>query len=67
MPHSTTPFYSFSSSFSAVLLRYMGNEFNPSIGATIGMDFSLKIVDLENGKVVKAQIWDTGGAPDHLW
>jgi hypothetical protein len=51
---------------SSLLLRYMGNEFNPAITATIGVDFNTKIVNLGNGNMVKAQMWDTGEAPD-LW
>lgn len=45
---------------SSVLTRYTGGEFNPTFIATIGIDFKIKIVDIEGTKV-KLQIWDTAG------
>jgi len=47
---------------SSLQLRYTGHEFNPAIMSTIAVDFNTKTVNLENGKTVKAQIWDTAGS-----
>ena len=43
------------------LMRYIDNTFNEIHLSTIGMDYKLKDVTLENGKTVKIQIWDTAG------
>ena len=40
--------------------RYCYNIFNPSERLTIGVDFHVKTIDL-NDKKVKLQIWDVGG------
>jgi hypothetical protein len=39
-------------------LRYAEDSFNPNFVATLGVDFKIKMVDL-NDKTVKCQIWDT--------
>ena len=45
---------------SNIMTRFTKNEFNLESKTTIGVEFSQKgkIID---GKVVKAQIWDTAG------
>ena len=40
--------------------RYCYNIFNPSERLTIGVDFHVKTIDL-NEKKIKLQIWDVGG------
>ena len=44
-----------------ILTRYSENTFQEDHLATIGLDFKQKNVNLENGKSVKVQIWDTAG------
>ena len=43
------------------LMRYTENTFNDIHLSTIGVDFKLKVVKLDNGEEVKIQIWDTAG------
>ena len=43
-----------------MLLRFCEDSFTPSFITTIGIDFKIRIVDLD-GKKVKIQIWDTAG------
>ncbi|XP_065897381.1 ras-related protein Rab-8A-like isoform X2 [Dysidea avara] len=45
---------------SCLLLRYVEDCFSPAYIATIGVDFRLKTIEL-NEKIVKLQIWDTAG------
>mmetsp|Transcript_395 Transcript_395/g.423 ORF Transcript_395/g.423 Transcript_395/m.423 type:complete len:207 (-) Transcript_395:34-654(-) len=45
---------------SSLLLRFADNSYSESFIATIGVDFKIKTVEVEN-KVVKLQIWDTAG------
>ena len=40
--------------------RYCYNIFNPSERLTIGVDFHVKTIELNN-KTIKLQIWDVGG------
>ena len=42
------------------LLRYAENSFVANHLLTIGIDFKIKVVEIE-GKVIKLQIWDTAG------
>ena len=44
-----------------VLTRYTDNTFQEDHMATIGLDFKIKNVNLDTGKTVKVQIWDTAG------
>jgi hypothetical protein len=37
-----------------------GSENNKNIAPTVGVEFSSKMVRLQDGKRIKAQIWDTG-------
>ena len=46
---------------SCLLLRFCDNTFNESYYSTIGVDFKIKTITLENSKVVKLQIYDTAG------
>ena len=43
------------------LTRYADNTFQEAHMSTIGIDYKLKNVQTENGKVAKLQIWDTAG------
>ncbi len=43
-----------------ILTRYCEGIFKDSYVATIGIDFKVKVVDVE-GRKVKLQIWDTAG------
>ncbi|KAG9034129.1 GTP-binding protein [Tulasnella sp. JGI-2019a] len=45
---------------SALLARYCNDDWDPSITATIGVDFKTKVVQVD-GKPIKLQIWDTAG------
>lgn len=45
---------------SALMNRYVNDIFNVNCGATIGVDFHIKIIE-HNGERVKLQVWDTGG------
>ena len=44
---------------SSILKRFAENVFHAHYGATIGVDFKTKKLNLR-GKDVKLQIWDTG-------
>jgi Ras-related protein Rab-8A len=43
-----------------ILLRYCDNCFKPSYSSTIGVDFKIKTIQVEEFKI-KLQIWDTAG------
>lgn len=43
-----------------LLLRYADNSFTPNFVATLGVDFKIKTITLNN-KSIKCQIWDTAG------
>ncbi|CAK79285.1 unnamed protein product (macronuclear) [Paramecium tetraurelia] len=43
-----------------ILLRYTENQFKSSFLSTIGIDFKIKKIQVDE-KVVKMQIWDTAG------
>ena len=42
-------------------MRYCENSFQESHLTTIGLDFRLKTVNLEDKRKIKVQIWDTAG------
>jgi len=46
---------------SNLLLRFIRNTFILDSKPTIGVEFFTKTVQIENNKLVKAQIWDTAG------
>jgi Ras-related protein Rab-8A len=46
---------------SCLLLRFCDNDFTTSFSATIGIDFKIRTVELQSGKRVRIQIWDTAG------
>ena len=43
------------------LMRYSDNTFQEIHMSTIGLDYKLKNVQIDDGKIVKIQIWDTAG------
>ena len=45
---------------STFLHQNINNEFNPTMGTTIGVDFLAKIINVK-GDIVKIHIWDTAG------
>lgn len=45
---------------SCLLLRFVDDSYTESYISTIGVDFKIKTINLDN-KVVKLQIWDTAG------
>ena len=45
---------------SSILLRFTENIFSYSFLSTIGVDFKVKTISLDND-VIKLQIWDTAG------
>jgi len=46
---------------SQLVNRFTKNEFNPEGKSTIGVEFATRTVQIEDKKLVKAQIWDTAG------
>ncbi|GAQ88998.1 Rab family GTPase [Klebsormidium nitens] len=46
---------------SCILLRFADDTFRESYMSTIGMDFRIRTLHMENDEVVKLQIWDTAG------
>ena len=46
---------------SNLLLRYTKNTFNEDQKATIGVEFQTKSIKKDDGKILKAQLWDTAG------
>jgi small GTP-binding protein len=45
---------------SSLLLRYTKNQFSTDMRATIGVEFGIKYLELDNFQI-KVQIWDTAG------
>ena len=46
---------------SSLLHRFTQNKFKSDCKTTIGVDFNIKNVEID-GKIIKAQIWDTAGS-----
>ncbi len=46
---------------SSILRRYVDDDFDTRFINTVGIDFRVKNVILENNEVIKLQIWDTAG------
>eukprot|EP00003_Mantamonas_plastica_P007936 TRINITY_DN167_c0_g1_i1.p1 TRINITY_DN167_c0_g1~~TRINITY_DN167_c0_g1_i1.p1 ORF type:complete len:223 (+),score=66.28 TRINITY_DN167_c0_g1_i1:50-670(+) len=46
---------------SALMMRFADDYFNDGYICTIGVDFKIRTVKHDSGKVVKMQIWDTSG------
>ena len=44
---------------SCVLNRYTKNEYTDNYKCTIGVDFLHKILTIDEGKMIKLQLWDT--------
>lgn len=45
----------------AILLRYVNNEFQPSAVPTVGASFTTKRLPQTDGSVLKLELWDTAG------
>jgi len=45
---------------SSLLLRFTDDQYDPELAATIGVDFKVKVVNIDGNKV-KLAIWDTAG------
>ena len=52
---------------SNLLSRFTRNEFNLESKSTIGVEFATKSIKTQDGKVIKAQIWDTGEEERLSW
>ena len=46
---------------SCFLMRYSDNVFVENYITTIGLDYKLKTIKLDSGKIIKVQLWDTAG------
>merc|ERR1719229_134759 len=46
---------------SAVILKWAEDVFSPNFLTTIGIDYKMKSIVLEDGRKCKVQIWDTAG------
>lgn len=46
---------------SSLLIRFTDDYFNPDISATIGIDFKLKLINID-GRLLKLALWDLAGA-----
>lgn len=46
---------------SSIMLRFTTDKFDADISTTIGIDFRVKVVQLENGESLQMQLWDTAG------
>lgn len=44
-----------------IIRRYVQQLFTEHYRTTIGMDFALKIIDWDNGTLVRLQLWDIAG------
>src|SRR5579885_48408 len=44
----------------SLLLRFADHSFNPNFISTIGIDFKVKTIQIDN-KIIKLQLWDTAG------
>ena len=45
----------------SILLRYISNEFNSQQFSTLGLSYVDKIIQIDNNKKIKLEIWDTAG------
>jgi Ras-related protein Rab-18 len=46
---------------SSLMMRFTCDKFDEDIGTTIGIDFKVKTVELDDGTTVTMQLWDTAG------
>lgn len=46
---------------SNLLGRFTKNEFSTQTKSTIGVEFATRSIQVDDNKIVKAQIWDTAG------
>ena len=45
----------------SILLRYVSNEFNSQQFSTLGLSYVDKIIQIDNNKKIKLEIWDIAG------
>lgn len=43
-----------------ILIRFCENQFKTNYTSTIGLDFKIKVIPVEDSKI-RLQIWDTAG------
>jgi hypothetical protein len=46
---------------SSLILRYADDSFHDNTMATLGIDFRIRNLELDDGTKLKLQLWDTGG------
>ncbi|KAF9039114.1 P-loop containing nucleoside triphosphate hydrolase protein [Panaeolus papilionaceus] len=46
---------------SAMVARFVDDKYEGSITATIGVDFKIRTITLDDGRKIKLKIWDTSG------
>ncbi len=67
MPYSRQLIYvSLGVGKSALLLRFADDEYSESYISTIGVDFKIRTINIDD-KSVKLQIWDTAGQEKFRW
>ncbi|KAL0491258.1 Ras-related protein Rab [Acrasis kona] len=50
---------------SSIINRFESESFKEQYKKTIGMDFSSRLITLQNGRRIQLQIWDASGALEH--
>ncbi|CAN0561935.1 unnamed protein product, partial [Ectocarpus sp. 12 AP-2014] len=46
---------------SSIISRFVSNRFSSDYNSTVGADYAMKDVSLENGQQVRLQLWDIAG------
>ena len=47
---------------SQIVNRYVDGSYSSSKLITVAIDFKIKMIQMDDGKIIKLIIWDTGGA-----
>uniref|UniRef100_A0A7S2LD57 Ras-related protein Rab-1 n=1 Tax=Leptocylindrus danicus TaxID=163516 RepID=A0A7S2LD57_9STRA len=45
----------------SLILRYIRDSYSPTFISTMGIDYKVKVIDMEDDQRIKLQIWDTAG------